>query len=488
MSWAYAWLRRENLSAIQSDKSGGYVLVKNADVKTLLNEKLETRQYLEVYDITDDSRAAAARVTTSSIKRLEKAYNIEGFERHYTADIRGANWSKFTSRVLATIKDHKPSGNVCFRVLHSGAGHPMTNLERFLATQIKPFLTALPFLYFSGDSFVAALRAKSFPCNSRFMKIDVKDFFNKGSPDELSRNGFRHLEDINQREACTATVKELLWHQYVHSSVVGRSFLVQTGSGQGRVLSSDLADKNFFHLAEEGHVTDSNLENCNIYFYGRYRDDILIVFTSEAPSVVESPAGGFYQRLVTRSRGTYDLTIEIHSATVQFLDLVIYKGCDFNATGKLSYRPHVRKSTQRMYLSSDSCHSPSVLSTWPLGEADRLWRRSSTMRAYREARDTFVNRLLASRTGQIDEVKVLKPYSQCMLSGRHRPDAKRALWLILPYHPAIPYRKLRKAASLVVERWFNPLRQIFGSEVVVKIGCRNLFHSCATKLRKQANV
>ena len=155
------------------------------------------------------------------------------------------------SKVLANLKDHKDAGSIGFRVLHSGAGHPLACLEKFLVSLVRPFLKDIAFINSSTDSVQRAILETRFPINAKFVKIDLKDYFNQGTPEDLSNTAFKHISHPLQRAACTKLSEDLFWQQFVSSEVVGKIFCAVRGSGQGRVLSFDFADKHFYHLVEE---------------------------------------------------------------------------------------------------------------------------------------------------------------------------------------------------------------------------------------------
>ena len=65
------------------------------------------------------------------LSNIQASFGIEGFKQHYLNEIRRTGWRNFVSKVLANLKTTKNAGPIGFRVLHSGAGHPLACLEKF---------------------------------------------------------------------------------------------------------------------------------------------------------------------------------------------------------------------------------------------------------------------------------------------------------------------------------------------------------------------
>ena len=124
------------------------------------------------------------------------------------------------------------------------------------------------------------------------------------------------------------------------------------GSGQGQIISGDFADNTFLHPMEVNFCAlESVQRKYNIDFYGRYRDDILIVAHDEG--VV-----GFFAKMKDLSKDVSPLHCdEVSSSRLHFLDVVIFKGPMFDVTGKISYKPFC-KPTNPLHFTL--AHSPSI--------------------------------------------------------------------------------------------------------------------------------
>ena len=84
-------------------------------------------------------------------------------------------------------------------------------------------------------------------------------------------------------------LQSILSHQFVGSGILpGVIFQCTTGSGIGLNMSADFCDLAFAELVEKSTVLSPEFRNKHgIAFYGRYRDDIFILFKHSNQSIVD---------------------------------------------------------------------------------------------------------------------------------------------------------------------------------------------------------
>lgn len=157
------------------------ILVRRCGVRVLLSEKLDTSQYVEMQPESVNI-AYCVKGLARNVSNILVAFGIEGFKQYYLNEIRRTGWRNFVSKVLANLKDHKDAASIGFRVLHSGAGHPLACLEKFLVLLVPPFLKDIAFIHSSTDSVQHEILETRFPINAKLVKIDLKDYFNQGTP------------------------------------------------------------------------------------------------------------------------------------------------------------------------------------------------------------------------------------------------------------------------------------------------------------------
>ena len=87
------------------------------------------------------------------------------------------------------------------------------------------------------------------------------------------------------------------------------------------------------------------MEAADVHLYARRRDDILLVVGySDSERMITPDAGTFIMELRRRAGATYDSTVEVSSSSVVYLDLIIYKGVDFDVSGRLGSTFQARQS------------------------------------------------------------------------------------------------------------------------------------------------
>ena len=174
-----------------------------------------------------------------------------------------------------------------------------------------------------------------------------------------------------------------------------------------------------------------------ILHYCRYVDNLIFVVQSSLPLEEVST------RLVDELKvglGPYAGKLEENGAVgVKFLDMYMYKGPRFRATGRLDVKPLV-KAVGR-YLNLESHHPVAVHLAWPLAYVKRLWTRSSSLECFEEAKLAFLERLQYSQW----PLEVVAWVSRCTVYFRPFQEStcrssvprKRTLWQPLLYNRAL---------------------------------------------------
>jgi hypothetical protein len=125
-----------------------------------------------------------------------------------------------------------------------------------------------------------------------------------------------------------------------------------------------------------------------VLFYGRYRDDIIIL---QERGDVEDGRFGVLARKLRGLTCNFKLEQwEISQFAMVHLDTELYKlpGCS-----TLKYRPHFKPSSLGVPLSCSSHHPPHTHISWTKSEIVRLCRLSSTREDFNDAKSTFLARM-----------------------------------------------------------------------------------------------
>lgn len=121
--------------------------------------------------------------------------------------------------------------------------------------------------------------------------------------------------------------------------------------------------------------------------YRRYIDDIFAVFASA------NDAEHFMQHfnsLLPSIKCTYNIS----AYRGEFLDCEVFKGEDFDRTGKLQTRLYQKPQNKYLYLPPSSFHSPYVFSAFITAEVKRYRILCSQDEDFRKATDLFFQRLV----------------------------------------------------------------------------------------------
>lgn len=189
-----------------------------------------------------------------------------------------------------------------------------------------------------------------------------------------------------RRKAFTNAVEFVLENQFVELDSDDRYiFRAIAGSGMGLECSGDISDMCFHHMVEKPFCCDSTFRrHYHVEFYGRFRDDILLVLGGTPDSRRE-----FIHAMKIRSR-FFKLKVEsVHASPAVMLDLVVSKGIRYERSGCLDVSIHTKVTAQGAALSSSSKHTPSIHTSWPLNRMVHFYRVCNHRRYFRDA--TFQN-------------------------------------------------------------------------------------------------
>ena len=227
----------------------------------------------------------------------------------------------------------------------------------------------------------------------------------------------------------------------------------------GSIASGDISDIAFWNLVESPFASKRETHSkYGIQWYGRYRDDILIMFdpalATHEPTHA-SPIVEFVWKMRDRAASTYPLKVEeVAAEGVSFLDVFLYKSHSFQVTGKLLFRPYVKDTAVKIPLSINSGQCRHVHASWPKAEVCRLSRRSSSAQAFYKALAQFKARCKKFMLNPFPGIKHVYPCNS-IGSNVSRSKSKHTKWLVLPGHPI--FRVANKALPEFKAKWAEVL-------------------------------
>ena len=175
--YSFDWLKTNNLHVALSDKDGGFVLVDNGDISSLVVEKLAEPHYSRVC-AQDFNTANFKLVLHRNIRSIADAFDDKDLGKHLHRQLSSGDWSKVVGKVLFTIKTHKDPGDVSCRIIHSGTGNPTAPLAKFLVFFLRGHISKLPHLFGSSEHLLKDVQSRRFPNNIGFYEFDTADFLN----------------------------------------------------------------------------------------------------------------------------------------------------------------------------------------------------------------------------------------------------------------------------------------------------------------------
>ena len=166
-------------------------------------------------------------------------------------------------------------------------------------------------------------------------------------------------EAVFDVEHFTTCLGFLLHHQYVDCTGEGLGvYQVVQGSGMGAKHSPAVSSLNFYWWVEKPLFEDRVSNNIaqGIDIWGRYHDDILCV----TKNVQVFP--GIRDCICSLASKCYKVSLDECSLVgVSMLDLFVWKGPRFDASGALDFRPYIKPTARHIPLINSSRHLPSIL-------------------------------------------------------------------------------------------------------------------------------
>ena len=203
---------------------------------------------------------------------------------------------------------------------------------------------------------------------------------------------------------------------------------VVIGSGMGLISSGPVSDYAFFCLAESGFLLDDTVRaRHHIRAYFRFKDDLFLIIGGDGVS-----RRAFFYELQERSKYFRLLVDCIHASEVEMLDMIFYKGSNWQHTNILDHRVRIRRSALGVCLSDTSMHHTNVHTTWPLSRIGVIRRRCSTQHTANIAVSEFLGVLTSCCPSHV-AVRIFQMGSKAPSS---RPACKfSSSWLVLSHHP-----------------------------------------------------
>ena len=202
-----------------------------------------------------------------------------------------------------------------------------------------------------------------------------------GSPSQLLEGVLPRVDDPAERAVLGPALAFLLQKQYVTMGQDPRLWRVTRGSGMGLRHSSSVADLCYATAPETWSRRVGVRRAFGIYWYRRFRDDIMIL--SDRPGKMAV----FFELL--RSRALPVFTLELKQTSDTEIEMLAFRV--FREGNKLHCEPKAKPLAAP--LTVDSAHPDQVHAGWPRAYIDTLARWCSRPQDVTKHRAAFHERL-----------------------------------------------------------------------------------------------
>ena len=269
-------------------------------------------------------------------------------------------------------KIHKqPFDNPPGRPIISGNGTLTEPASKFIDFYIKPFVKTLPSFIEDTTDVLNKLSGLT-NCNTAYLvTMDVESLYtNIDHQDGL--HALKHFLSDRPTDAMPPTefiVSLTDW--IVHNNVFMFSdemYKQLIGVPMGSCFSPNYACLYLGYWEKIFVLTTINPWYQYITFYGRYIDDLLVIFNGSETQLLE------FHKYLNSINNNIKLTIEYSQQSINFLDLTIFKD-DLGTLHTTLYRKSTSRNT---LLRADSFHPPHLIKNIPFGQFQRLRRICDT--------------------------------------------------------------------------------------------------------------
>ena len=309
-----------------------------------------------------------------SAKEIGQHYNDEGLTFALLNDLRKFGAGGCFSRLECNVKSHKGRGDVGVRAIHSAVSHPMLPGMKWIASVLKPYVARLPHILRDSDHLIEQLALIKVPHDAKIVTYDISDFFMSGEHPELVRECGSIIEDEDKRRLFKNMLRVIISNQFVViKGVPRRTWQVRRGTGMGLCCSGALSDVAFYKMAEQLWAVDPSVMRAHhVLYYGRFKDDAIIIAAGTAELRRQYIWG-----IQDRARFFKITDITVAALSTEMLDITLYRGARWKATGVLDHTLYTKVSSQKVPLAPTSAHAPCVHKAWPQGQISRFYRRCS---------------------------------------------------------------------------------------------------------------
>jgi hypothetical protein len=134
--------------------------------------------------------------------------------------------------------------------------------------------------------------------------------------------------------------------------------------------------------------TLQNIDHENIHIWKRYIDDIFVIWLGSHEQLTT------FITLINQVHPTIKFTYEYSDTELTFLDVTVYKGPQFNDTGLLDVKTHIKPTNKQLYIHRTSYHPKCTKIAIPKGEIQRYLRSNTRQETFKQISKRLKTKLI----------------------------------------------------------------------------------------------
>ena len=269
---AYELSGNSNQCLIKTDKDGGFVVASTTDIIMARRRALDAAWYQPCSRLSCAGEAVILEYIDIR-KEIGKLYKKDEYdntvENFLLSDIRTVQDSShdrvvavdgLVSKLLVTVKTHKPQGEIKERAVHASSASPFKPGYRWIASVVRRTTSKYKFLLNKSKELVERLNRTYVAPGRVLIKIDVKDYFMSGDHGEPVDETAKNVVRDKERAAYRKLLSFFLRNQYVQVDKSDKIWRTVIGSGMGCICSGDVSDLALANTMEIGYAADPEIQ------------------------------------------------------------------------------------------------------------------------------------------------------------------------------------------------------------------------------------
>ena len=423
------------------DKGVGFFIMYEEEYLRRINVHLGNR---EVYDVVDKPSELISELICKIKSWTEKYSNETGMSKKIIKWVIPDEETNNPGNIYLNLKAHKPP-DYPGRLITTGCGSFIENLSALTAYELKKSkldyrIVDTPHVLRKLDDFNNSqmLLGKD---NIILVSVDIVDMFTNIPRDMGIEQCTKHLDERSDQDKLFSTecvIKALeITLDYNIATFNGTTYRQRKGAAMGPKNGCEYGDNSMDKVDQVVNNPESppNPTKIRPDFWGRLRDDILMIWTGTIEELM------IFMAWLNSIWPSLKFTYKYSTEGVEFLNLFVYV-----VDGIIHTKLFSKKSDTHCYLIPTSCHKEHVIKNIPFGVARRLRENNSEDTNFVEQQKEYTDHLL--KRGYSTEIinKAFNKFSDISkrnelyaIKDKSNIKSGGALPLVIDHNPALPH-------------------------------------------------